>query len=112
MLKNRSVPTDTLRPHIICRDVAEAIAWLTQGVRIRSPVNKPSPLPIPANSRMVGKQEVIYDQSVGCTLLAAVDNRKRSQEARSDRPHARPLPDQCRDRAGGMGEVYCARYET
>ena len=29
MLKNRSVPTDILLPHIVYRDVASAIAWLT-----------------------------------------------------------------------------------
>jgi uncharacterized glyoxalase superfamily protein PhnB len=30
MLKNRSVRTDTVLPHIIYQDVAEAIAWLTR----------------------------------------------------------------------------------
>lgn len=30
MLKNRSVPTDTLLPHITYHDVAEAIAWLNR----------------------------------------------------------------------------------
>ncbi|MGB8479008.1 MAG: VOC family protein [Acidobacteriaceae bacterium] len=30
MLKNRSVPTNTVLPHILYRDVAEAIVWLTQ----------------------------------------------------------------------------------
>ena len=30
MLKNRSVPTDTVLPHILYRDVAEATAWLTR----------------------------------------------------------------------------------
>ena len=29
MISNRSVPTDTLLPHIAYPDVAEAIAWLT-----------------------------------------------------------------------------------
>ena len=29
MLKNRSVPADTVLPHIIYQDVGEAIAWLT-----------------------------------------------------------------------------------
>ena len=28
MLRNRSVPTDILLPHVAYRDVAEAIAWL------------------------------------------------------------------------------------
>jgi uncharacterized glyoxalase superfamily protein PhnB len=28
-MKNRSVPTDILLPHIVYRDVAEAIAWLS-----------------------------------------------------------------------------------
>ena len=30
MLKNRSVPTDTILPHIMYRDVAAALTWLTQ----------------------------------------------------------------------------------
>jgi len=30
MLKNRSVPTNTVLPHILYRDVAEAIIWLTR----------------------------------------------------------------------------------
>ncbi len=30
MLKNRSVPTDTVLPRILYRDVAEATAWLTR----------------------------------------------------------------------------------
>jgi uncharacterized glyoxalase superfamily protein PhnB len=30
MLKNRSVPTNTLLPHIFYRDVAEAMVWLTR----------------------------------------------------------------------------------
>ena len=30
MLKNRSVPTDTLQPLILYRDVEEATAWLTR----------------------------------------------------------------------------------
>lgn len=30
MISNRSVPTDTLLPHIVYPDVAEAIAWLTK----------------------------------------------------------------------------------
>ena|SRR5665213_1247989 len=30
MLNNRSVPTDTVLPHIAYRDVAEATAWLTR----------------------------------------------------------------------------------
>ncbi len=30
MLKNRSVPTDTVLPHIVYRDVAKATAWLTR----------------------------------------------------------------------------------
>ena len=30
MLNNRSVPTNTVLPHIAYRDVAEAIAWLTR----------------------------------------------------------------------------------
>ena len=30
MSKNRSVPTNTLLPHIVYRDVAEAIVWLTR----------------------------------------------------------------------------------
>ncbi len=29
MVRNRSVPTDTVLPHIIYQDVAEALAWLT-----------------------------------------------------------------------------------
>jgi uncharacterized glyoxalase superfamily protein PhnB len=29
MLKNRSVPTDILMPHLVYQDVAAAIAWLT-----------------------------------------------------------------------------------
>jgi uncharacterized glyoxalase superfamily protein PhnB len=29
MLRNRSVPTDTILPHVIYRDVAGALAWLT-----------------------------------------------------------------------------------
>ena len=29
MIANRSVPTDTVLPHIVYRDVAEAIVWLT-----------------------------------------------------------------------------------
>lgn len=28
MVKNRSVPTNTVLPHVVYRDVAEAIAWL------------------------------------------------------------------------------------
>jgi uncharacterized glyoxalase superfamily protein PhnB len=30
MLKNRSVPADILIPHLVYRDVAEAIVWLTR----------------------------------------------------------------------------------
>jgi uncharacterized glyoxalase superfamily protein PhnB len=30
MLKNRSVPTDTILPHVMYRDVGAALAWLTQ----------------------------------------------------------------------------------
>jgi uncharacterized glyoxalase superfamily protein PhnB len=30
MLKNRSVPADTVLPHIIYQNVADAIAWLTR----------------------------------------------------------------------------------
>jgi uncharacterized glyoxalase superfamily protein PhnB len=30
MLENRSVPPDTILPHVSYRDVAEAIAWLTK----------------------------------------------------------------------------------
>ena len=30
MLKNRSVPTNTVLPHIVYQDVAGAIAWLTK----------------------------------------------------------------------------------
>jgi uncharacterized glyoxalase superfamily protein PhnB len=30
MIKNRSVPPDTLLPHVIYGDVAEALAWLTK----------------------------------------------------------------------------------
>src|SRR5260370_21802347 len=30
MIANRSVPTDTVLPHVVYRDVAEAIAWLTK----------------------------------------------------------------------------------
>jgi len=30
MLKNRSVPTDTILPHIVYEDVAGAIVWLTK----------------------------------------------------------------------------------
>ena len=30
MLKNRSVPTNTLLPHIFYRDVAEAMVWLAR----------------------------------------------------------------------------------
>ena len=30
MLKNRSVPTNTVLPHIVYQDVAEAIGWLTK----------------------------------------------------------------------------------
>jgi uncharacterized glyoxalase superfamily protein PhnB len=30
MMQNRSVPADILLPHIVYRDVAEAIAWLTR----------------------------------------------------------------------------------
>jgi len=30
MLKNRSVPTNTVLTHILYRDVAEAIVWLTR----------------------------------------------------------------------------------
>ena len=29
-MKNRSVPTDTVLPHIVYRDVADALAWLTK----------------------------------------------------------------------------------
>jgi uncharacterized glyoxalase superfamily protein PhnB len=29
MLKNRSVPTDTVLPHVVYRDIETAIAWLT-----------------------------------------------------------------------------------
>ncbi len=28
MVENRSIPTDTILPHLIYRDVAEALAWL------------------------------------------------------------------------------------
>ena len=28
MQKNRSVPTDTILPHVVYQDVAEALAWL------------------------------------------------------------------------------------
>jgi uncharacterized glyoxalase superfamily protein PhnB len=28
-MRNRSVPTDTVLPHVVYRDVAEALAWLT-----------------------------------------------------------------------------------
>jgi uncharacterized glyoxalase superfamily protein PhnB len=30
MIANRSVPVDTVLPHLVYRDVAEAIAWLTK----------------------------------------------------------------------------------
>jgi hypothetical protein len=30
MTANRSVATDTMLPHIVCPDVAEAIDWLTK----------------------------------------------------------------------------------
>jgi uncharacterized glyoxalase superfamily protein PhnB len=30
MIKNRSVPPDTVLPHVVVQDVAEAIAWLTR----------------------------------------------------------------------------------
>jgi predicted enzyme related to lactoylglutathione lyase len=30
MIENRSVPTDTVLPHVVYQDVAEAIAWLTK----------------------------------------------------------------------------------
>jgi uncharacterized glyoxalase superfamily protein PhnB/predicted enzyme related to lactoylglutathione lyase len=30
MIKNRSVPADTVLPHIVYRDVAEAVAWLSR----------------------------------------------------------------------------------
>src|SRR5258708_36680347 len=30
MIANRSVPTDTVLPHVVYRDVAEAIAWLSK----------------------------------------------------------------------------------
>jgi uncharacterized glyoxalase superfamily protein PhnB len=30
MLRNRSVPTDVVLPHIVYQDVAEALAWLTR----------------------------------------------------------------------------------
>jgi hypothetical protein len=30
MLENRSVPPDTVLPHVVYRDVSEAIAWLTK----------------------------------------------------------------------------------
>jgi len=30
MLKNRSVPVDTILPHVVYQDVAEAAAWLTK----------------------------------------------------------------------------------
>jgi len=30
MQKNRSLPVDTILPHVVYRDVAEAIAWLTK----------------------------------------------------------------------------------
>jgi uncharacterized glyoxalase superfamily protein PhnB len=30
MIANRSVPTDTVLPHVAYRDVAKAIAWLTK----------------------------------------------------------------------------------
>jgi uncharacterized glyoxalase superfamily protein PhnB len=30
MITNRSVPTNTLLPHVVYRDVADAIAWLTK----------------------------------------------------------------------------------
>ncbi|HEY1423446.1 MAG TPA: VOC family protein [Candidatus Acidoferrum sp.] len=30
MLKNRSVPTDTILPHVMYRDVGAALTWLTQ----------------------------------------------------------------------------------
>jgi uncharacterized glyoxalase superfamily protein PhnB len=29
-MRNRSVPTDTVLPHIVYRDVADALAWLTK----------------------------------------------------------------------------------
>jgi uncharacterized glyoxalase superfamily protein PhnB len=35
MLKNRSVPTDTVLPHVLYRDVAEATAWLTRAFGFR-----------------------------------------------------------------------------
>ena len=35
MTSNRSVPTDTLLPHIVYRDVPEALAWLTATFRFR-----------------------------------------------------------------------------
>jgi len=30
MQKNRSVPTDTILPHVVYQDVAEAVAWLSK----------------------------------------------------------------------------------
>ncbi len=30
MIGNRSVPTDSVLPHVVYRDVAEAVAWLTR----------------------------------------------------------------------------------
>ncbi len=35
MLKNRSVPTNTVLPHILYRDVAQATAWLTRAFGFR-----------------------------------------------------------------------------
>jgi len=30
MQMNRSVPTDTIVPHVVYRDAAEAVAWLSK----------------------------------------------------------------------------------
>jgi hypothetical protein len=57
MLKNRSVPTDTLLPHFICRDVAHAIAWLIKAFGFHHLRNTSSLCQYSPNSRTVGKPD-------------------------------------------------------
>jgi hypothetical protein len=51
MLRNRSVPTDVVLPHIIYENVAEALAWLTKGSLISTRTRARHPQGNPAGNR-------------------------------------------------------------
>jgi hypothetical protein len=74
MLKNRSVPTDTLLPHIICREVAHAIAWLIKASD-DSGVDRHKRI-IDADHKLISDQKARDSQyAVSCSSIAGVSRR-------------------------------------